>query len=77
MKLLLMKNDWSWRLHNLQLSVISFLSGRTCETYKCNSTVEHDVTVVVSRVLGVQGVWVAICVGTDTPKTEGDIPRML
>lgn len=74
-----MTEAYSWRLHNFQLSVISFLSGRTCEAYKCNSTVEHDVTVsdVVSRVLGVQGVWVAICVGTDTPKTEGDIPWML
>lgn len=30
-----------------------------------------------SRVLNMQGAWAAICVGTGTPKTEGDIPWML
>lgn len=72
-----MTEGYSWRMHNLQFSVIPFLSGRTCETYKCNSTVEHDVTVndVDSMVLGEQGVSVAICVGQTHPKQKEIFPE--
>lgn len=75
-----MTEEYSCRLQILQFSIISFLMARTCVKYKeFNSAVEHDVTAndVVSGVLEMQGAWVAICVGTDTPKTEGDIPWML
>lgn len=68
-----MIEEYSWGLQTLRFSV------RICETDVTAppwSVTSLPVT-RSSRVLDMQGAWLAICTGTDTTKTEGDALWML